>query len=1121
MENKSMPDCPRSLKPMSTDQRSRSTRVLIVVGMLICPAGMWGADVPATEHFESQVRPLLVEKCVQCHGSSKQEGGLRLDSRQGLLTGGDTGTALKIGHPEASLIMSAVRQTGDVQMPPQGKLSDREIAALAHWIEQGAPWPETMQPLISPSEEAARKHWAFQPVTAPVIPSVQNSPWVRTPLDAFILSKLEQAELTPSISADPRTLIRRVYYTVTGLPPTEDEVAAFVADASDQAYEQVVDRLLESPQYGEHLARLWLDLARYSDTKGYVYAREERFWIHAWTYRDWVVKALNDDLPYNRFLQLQLAADQVEDAEAGDMAAMGFLTIGRRFLGVPWDIIDDRIDAVCRGTMALTASCARCHDHKYDPIPTADYYSLYGVFDSCAEQIVPLDKHAAVAQAELAQRLEALENELVASRLESSNRVRSRLRDYLIAQTELDKYPAQGFDQIFEKTDMLPAFVRRWETYLYEAQKRQDPIWIPWHALIDLPADDFAERARAVISELQRSSPEAMHPRIRAAFATPPESFQEVIDRYAAVFADIEQQSHIPEGAEPISALTARPLSPADEQLHGVLHGAEAPCEVPRLSITHTETYYDSATVNELWKLQGDVDRWIINTPHATPHALVLVDRATPAEPRVLKRGNPLTKGADVPRQFLAILAGEQRQPFQHGSGRRELAEAIVDPSNPLTARVIVNRLWAHVFGQGLVTTPSDFGLRCSPPSHPELLDWLATRFIAEGWSLKRLQREMLLSATFRQASTVPADPQRLAVMKQIDPGNRLLARMNRHRLTFEEFRDSLLAAAGDLELTVGGKPVDLFRAPYSHRRTLYGLVDRQFLPATFRIFDFANPDLHTPERSETTVPQQALFVLNHPLALERVRALAATCQPKDNPQTAIEQMFQQTLQRGPAPREFEEALAFVTQTPTDTLPMPPPTAADWQYGYGAYDESAQQVIGFTALPHFTGAAWQGGPNWPDAALGWVQLTATGGHPGNDRSHAAIRRWTAPKSMTVSVSSTLVHEPPAGDGIRAFVVSSRSKQIQVLKAHQNMQDIPAQTIAVESGETLDFLVDIGDVLNSDQYLWKITVQEVSESAAGTTWDSQQDFPRDTVQRLNAWEQLAQILCCTNEFLFID
>lgn len=1119
-----MQGCSRLHKLTITVQNRRGTGVAIVLCLCLAPALMWGADVPATEHFESQVRPLLVEKCVQCHGSSKQEGGLRLDSRQGLLTGGDTGTAMRPGHPDESLIMAAVRHTGDVQMPPKGKLSDREIDGLAIWIKQGAPWPESMKPLIAPSEEAARQHWAFQPMREPPLPTVTESTWVRTPVDAFVLARLEQAELSPSPPADPRTLVRRLHYTVTGLPPSNDDVDAFVVNPTDQAYEQLVDRLLESPQYGEHLARMWLDLARYSDTKGYVYAREERFWIHAWNYRDWVVQALNADLPYNRFLLLQLAADQVEDRDPGDLAAMGFLTIGRRFLGVPWDIIDDRIDVVSRGTMGLTASCARCHDHKYDPIPTADYYSLYGIFDSCAERIVPLHDAAESPAAELSQRQAALAEKLAASRVESSDRVRSRIRDYLIAQTELDKYPAQGFDQIFEKTDMLPAFVRRWEAYLYQAKRRADPVWGPWHAFAELPADEFAQRAPDITRQLQQTASEAIHPRVREAFATHPLSFQEVIDRYAALFAEVQEryQGQYPTGDhDPVSALSVYEVSPAEEQLRAVLYGPSAPCEVPDLSITHTETFYDSATVNELWKLQGDVDRWIINTSPAVPHALILVDRETPAEPRVLKRGNPLNMGADVPRQFLSILAGEDRRPFEHGSGRRELAQAIIDPANPLTARVIVNRVWSQIFGQGLVTTPSDFGLRCNPPSHPELLDWLATRFIAEGWSLKRLHRELLLSATFRQTSAESNDPVARARAVQLDPENRWLSRMNRQRLTFEEFRDSLLAAAGELDLTTGGKPVELFRPPYPQRRTLYGLVDRQYLPATFRIFDFANPDLHIPERSETTVPQQALFVLNHPLALERMRALANRCEPSVNPSVAIEQLFLRTLQRVPTQREREEALRFVSQTPVDSQPQPSATAADWQYGYGSYDEAAQHVTGFTVLPHFTGTAWQGGPNWPDSQLGWVQLTATGGHPGNDRAHAAVRRWTAPRSMTIQLSSQLTHEPAAGDGIRAFIVSSRAKQIESMKVHQQAQERPPQTLSVEAGDTLDFVVDIGDVLNSDQYLWQVSLKDVSNSANPTTWDSQADFPRDITQRLNPWEQLAQILFCTNEFLFVD
>jgi hypothetical protein len=459
-----------------------------------------------------------------------------------------------------------------------------------------------------------------------------------------------------------------------------------------------------------------------------------------------------------------------------------------------------------------------------------------------------------------------------------------------------------------------------------------------------------------------------------------------------------------------------------------------------------------------------------------------------------------------------------------------ELAQAIIDPANPLTARVIVNRVWAHHFGTGLVATPGDFGVRADPPSHPELLDWLTEKFIADGWSLKKLHRLIVTSAAFRQSSFGPTAPAQLTKALTVDPSNRLLWRMNAHRLSFEEMRDSMLATSGDLDARQGGKPTELFKPPFPVRRTIYGLVDRQFLPGTLRMFDFANPDLHIPQRSETTVPQQSLFLMNHPIVLERAKALAKTVADVSDPAEQIQQLYLRTLQRSPTPAQLEDALQLVREESPEAE-KPVLTAADWSYGYGAIDETTQKITSFTPLPHFSGSAWQGGPAFPDGPLGWVQLSAVGGHPGNDRQHAVIRRWTAPRAMTISIKSELIHEPDPGDGVRAFIVSSRSGVLQSAKAHKQTVAMNVESIAVEPGDTLDFLVDIGDVLNSDQYFWRCQLADVSTQnpedvatiakSPSTKWNSEADFPRNTVNLLTPLEQLAQVLMCSNEFMFVD
>lgn len=1054
------------------------------------PMGSFAVENPVEEaFFEKEIRPVLATRCVSCHGPEKSEGGVRLDARE----------TIAPLVPEGGFVR-VIR--GRSTAPAACVLEPRLADAFEQWIALGLPWPE--ESTVTSAEDraaAARHHWAFQPVREPAVPA-----GAAHPIDAFIRDRLAKEGLAFSPEADARTLLRRLSHTLTGLPPGAVNGDRLTVNGGEKApitdhrspitpkdWSSIVDQTLSSPHYGEHWARHWLDVARYSDTKGYVYAREEKNWPHAWTYRDWVVSALNDDLPYDRFLMLQLAADQIADRRPGDEAAMGFLTVGRRFLGVKHEIIDDRIDVVSRGMLGLTVGCARCHDHKYDPIPAADYYALHGVFDSSVERLVTFgtggDEAFWKAHAE---RLKTYEETLAKFRAEASARVRERLADYLKAQTELHKYPADGFDQIFQKTDLLPAFVHAWRDYLRDAGERNDPVFRHWHAYQAAQPEDYGKLAIT-----------GAHPRIAAAFATPPRDFAEVIARYAAVFKEAGD----------------------DSALRAVLQGPGSPCEVPEGGVVNIETFFDTDSINALWKLQNAIHQEILKASPPVPAALTLADRSRPVEPRILLRGNPLNLGEKVPRRFLGVLSGDTGKPFANGSGRLELAGAIADPANPLTARVIVNRVWAHHFGTGLVATPSDFGTRADPPSHPELLDWLASWFVKEGWSLKKLHRLILTSETWRQSSQGPADPAARAKAVAADPANVLLWRMNPQRLGYEEFRDAMMAATDDLDPTLGGRPVEALRPPYAKRRALYGRIDRQFVPGELRVFDFANPDLHIPKRNETTVPQQALFFLNHPFVLDRSRALAAVAEKAGGDGAErVRVLFRRALQREPSAEELSESLALVKALAVPEVLPAPPTAADWSYGFGAYDEMTQRVAGFTALPHFTGGAWQGGAAWPDAKLGWVQLTATGGHPGNDRGHAAVRRWTAPRAMTIAIRSKLIHEPKAGDGIRAFVVSSRVGLLGSAKLLAKTAELGVDAIAVEAGETIDFLVDIGDGLNSDQFLWEIRLGELAPDDGekpALAWDAKRDFPADTATPLNAWEQLAQAMLCSNEFLFVD
>jgi hypothetical protein len=575
-------------------------------------------------------------------------------------------------------------------MPPTGKLPDNVIDDFVKWVAMGAPDPRSESAAAkTDSDQAANAydHWAYKLPRRPAVPEVKQQHWPRSNIDRFVLARLESASLAPSPPASPRTLLRRVYYDLTGLPPTAKELAAFEADPSDARYEATVDWLLASTPYGERWARYWLDLARYADTKGYLFL-EDRNYTHAYKYRDWVIASFTTDRPYDEFIMAQLAADQVDDPASAP--AIGFLTLGRRFLNNRHDIINDRIDVVTRGLLGLTVACARCHDHKYDPISAADYYALYGVFASSEEK------------------------------------------------------------------------------------------------------------------------------------------------------------------------------------------------------------------------------------PHENGPPM-LADAKEPVEPVIFLRGSPGNRGPKVDRRFLTCLAADQKpKAFQHGSGRREMAEAIASRENPLTARVWVNRVWGHLFGQPLVATTSDFGSRGTPPTHPELLDWLASEFMDDGWSTKRLIRQVVLSSAYRQASEDRSE------CSAVDPENQLLWRANRRRLDLESLRDSLLAAAGRLDATVGGPSVQLTSAPFVTRRAVYGFVERQNLPAFFRTFDFANPNTHTPERPQTVAPQQALFLMNSPFVIEQATHLAERSAHVASPNAQfatsdpvvknarIQRMFHHALGREPTDEEIRQCLEFI-----------------------------------------------------------------------------------------------------------------------------------------------------------------------------------------------------------------
>ncbi len=742
------------------------------------------------QFFETKVEPVLSEACYKCHShqADRIKGKLMLDSREGLLLGGNTGPAIVPGKPEDSLLIEAIRYADEeLQMPPPdhgGMLTTQQIADLTEWVRRGAPDPRV--PAMTAGGKTyggvGKAHWAFQPVVKPAVPAVVDHTWGQSPLDNFILANLESQGLHPNPAADKRTLLRRVTFDLIGLPPTEAEIQAFIADVSPDAYAKVVDRLLASPHYGERWARYWLDVARFSDTKGDAPKRNDPRYPYAWTYRDYVIDAFNTDKPYNQFIVEQLAADRlVADAkksktqtpdQANDrsvLAALGFLTLGNQFDGRRDDVIADQIDVTTKAFLGLTVACARCHDHKFDPIPTKDYYSLYGVFANTLEPTRVSQEPTMLVRVPQT----------------------SELMDYLAKVAALDKKEADLQQQFQE----------------FRRSRSRDP-------------DKRKELIRA-------------------------------------------------------EALVEREY--------------------------------------------GDLE---INHPGAPARANAVVDTPNPHDYHVLVHGEVGNTGDQVPRRFLEVLSPDpnHRATWTKGSGRVDLAHAIADPKNPLTARVLVNRIWQQHFGNGFVNTPDDLGNMCSAPVNPELLDWLATGFVASGWSIKQLQRTIVLSSTYQQSGA----PNEAAAA--VDPENRLLWRANLHRLDFEELYDSLLRIAGTLDPTVGGRPITPASDSFGTRRSIYTYIDRRNPPELFTQFDFPNPNTPTGKRYDTTVPQQALFLMNSPLVVETARKLTHRAEfaalPTD--EARVSSLYLAIFQRQPTAQEIKMGVRYVQLNPAgEALDIP------------------------------------------------------------------------------------------------------------------------------------------------------------------------------------------------------
>ena len=862
------------------------------------------------EFFELKIRPVLAAKCMECHGPDVQESGLRIDSRDLLLKGSEKYPVVVSGDPTASVLMTAIKQETDLQMPPDEKLTDAQINDFQMWIKMGMPWPDD-QALSKLDGYASilADHWSLQPVKVSPLPSVSDLAWPRSNIDFYILNKLDAAKLRPSAEASRRELIRRVMFDVTGLAPTASEVAAFESDDRPDAYERMVDRVLATPQHGERWARYWMDVARYSDTLGYNFTRGRRF-PYSYTFRDYVVRAFNSDKPYDQFVVEQLAADLLDLNDNRDLAAMGFLTVGRRYRNQQLDV-DDRIDTTTRGFLGLTVACARCHDHKYDAIPTKDYYSLYGVFASSrvpADQDLPLigTPENTPFYGEFKSKLDDLEGKLAAYDKMRAEKFtydfRRQIVDYLVrALAVVSDEQASELDFLVVQSQFIrKGLVTKWRQFLAEKAADDDPILGVMKQLVLLPDAQFADQRESIYQKLEGANAGIENGMVnpllldRLIEAKP----QNKVD-LARLFGELLQQvflKSIEDGAE---------LTAAELQLLKLVSEDGTPTHV---TVENVTAFYNRDDNNKRRKFTQPIDEHKSFARGNPPRAMVLSENPNPYDPRVFIRGQASRKGDHVPRQFLYAVSGKTREPFTEGSGRLEMAKAIVDPANTLTARVFVNRVWMHHFGKPLVNTPSDFGVRSDRPLQMAVLDYLADSFVRSGWSIKSLHREILLSSTYRQQSSTHEDGD------TIDFENGLYWRANSRRLEYEALRDALIQALGELDLTMGGPSEDLTNSSTIRRRALYTFVDRQDLPGLLRVFDFPNPDAHNARRPSTTVPQQALFLMNSPVVIDRVRNWVASEQVQNlDAGQRINYFYQRFFQRAPNTTEVQIGMDFIS----------------------------------------------------------------------------------------------------------------------------------------------------------------------------------------------------------------
>lgn len=967
--------------------------VAFVLTSLAAPARAEDAETQLT--FEKHIRPIFRVHCYDCHGATEElEGELDLRLVRFMTKGGESGPALVVGKADESYLLERI-ESGE--MPPgEAKVSEQEIATIRTWIAQGAkvarPEPETLPPGLGITAEE-RSYWAFQPITRPALKPLGEYPPESRVLNAIDALVTEASDAPIAPAANRRVLVLRAYFSLTGLPPSPTQLEEWLSDKRDDWYDQLISELLASPHYGERWARHWLDVAGYADSEGFTTSDSVRPW--AWRYRDWVIRALNEDKPFDRFLLEQLAGDELAGPRNGDLTpeqielltATGYLRMAADGTGSGADnvlarnqVVADTIKIVGTSLLGMSLHCAACHDHRYDPIPQSDYFAMRAVFEPALDYRAwksPNARRVSLytdADRKQAAKIDAAVNEI---------------------QQEKNAKQAEFMKQALEK----------------ELEKFKPPLKDQLRQAYETPAKERSEDQKKLLDK---------HPSVNI---TPGVLYQ-----------------YLPKAAEELKKFDKRM---ADER-------AKKPEEM--------------------------FIRALVEPANHLPETR-LFHRGDPEQPKQVVSPAALSVLSESPVVFPA------NDPDLPTSGRRTaFAKWLASSGNPLTARVIVNRVWMHHFGEALAPTPGELGRLGAPPRHPELLDWLADEFVREGWSLKKLHRTIMNSAVWRQARTTESP-----------------FRQTLQRLEGEAIRDRVLAASGKLDLQLYGRPIAIKEDDAGQvdvdgkqtRRSLYIQVRRSRPVAMLQAFDTPVMETNCERRQSSTVATQSLMLLNGKFMLSGAAHIADR-----------------------AARETDSDQAKAIESLLETLPpLERPAGSNWSYGYGRLDEQVK-TVDFKPLPHWNGSYWTGGPKLPDPKLGWVLLRAEGGHTA--AKHAAIRRWRAPADGSLKIEGKLSHGSENGNGVQGRIVSSSGGLLGEWIAENGASDTVVESLAVKAGDTIDFLTDARGDVTSDSFGWPVTLQFTPAGAPLRTIKSTEQFsgPLESPEQLLAQaRRIWQLIYC--------